>query len=98
MLIRIVKMTFRENAIEEFQALFDQYKNDIAGQPGCTHLDLLQDIKVPSIFMTYSHWESEEALNAYRSSETFGVVWPATKKLFGAKPEAWSVIEKRKVK
>lgn len=98
MIIRIVKMTFKKTCIAEFQALFDKHKNDIANQPGCNKLSLLQDINNPCIFMTYSWWDSESDLNNYRYSDTFGIVWPATKKLFAEKPEAWSVSEQVKVK
>ena len=40
--------------------------------------------------MTYSHWESEEALNKYRDSELFKSVWSFTKALFAEKPQAFS--------
>ncbi len=98
MVVRIVKMTFKTECIQEFQTLFERYKNEIANQPGCHKLSLLQDIQQSNIFMTYSWWEQESDLNNYRYSETFGVVWPATKKLFAAKPEAWSLEESVKVK
>ena len=42
-------------------------------------------------FFTYSYWDSENDLNNYRKSELFNEVWTFTKKLFNAKPEAWSV-------
>ena len=40
--------------------------------------------------MTYSHWESESALNQYRDSELFKSVWAFTKTLFSDKPVAFS--------
>ncbi len=46
------------------------------------------------VLFTYSHWESEAALETYRHSELFAEVWAATKVLFNAKPEAWSVQRK----
>jgi (4S)-4-hydroxy-5-phosphonooxypentane-2,3-dione isomerase len=30
-------------------------------------------------------------LNAYRESELFKFIWPRTKALFNAKPEAWTL-------
>ena len=36
-------------------------------------------------------WDSEEALDNYRSSPFFAETWRATKALFAAKAEAWSV-------
>lgn len=91
MITRIVKMTFKEESISTFEKLFEQYKEEIASQPGCSKLQLLQDVNRPEIFMTYSWWNSEDDLDAYRHSDTFKLVWPATKVLFAAKPEAWSV-------
>lgn len=93
MIIRIVKMTFKPEQVDEFKDLFKRHKSEIAGQPGCKKLSLLQDIKHSNVFMTYSWWDSQEDLDNYRDSTTFGVVWPATKILFSEKPEAWSVEE-----
>ena len=44
-----------------------------------------------NVLFTYSHWEDEESLNNYRISETFKEVWPQTKALFAAKPQAFSL-------
>ncbi|MCH9822867.1 MAG: antibiotic biosynthesis monooxygenase [Bacteroidetes bacterium] len=93
MITRIVKMTFKPDSVEDFQALFDKHKQEIAQQPGCKKLSLLRDINNPTVFMTYSWWESQEDLNNYRHSDTFGIVWPVTKALFSEKPDAWSVEE-----
>jgi heme-degrading monooxygenase HmoA len=40
---------------------------------------------------TYSQWDSEESLNAYRQTELFVQTWKRTKTLFQEKAEAWSV-------
>src|SRR5215204_578083 len=90
MLIRVVRMVFQEEKVTEFLAVFNDSKDKIRGFEGCKHMELLQDHNHPHIFMTYSHWESEEHLNNYRKSELFGQVWPATKKLFAAPPVAFS--------
>ncbi|MGV6844854.1 MAG: putative quinol monooxygenase, partial [Lutibacter sp.] len=58
---------------------------------GCRLLELNRDINNPSIFFTYSYWESENHLNQYRKSELFKEVWSHTKIYFNDKPEAWSV-------
>lgn len=91
MIIRIVKMTFRPEEVETFRTLFAAKKQLIRGFAGCAHLELWQDAQDAAIFFTYSHWESEEALNRYRFSELFKEVWSDTKALFAAKAEAWSV-------
>ncbi|MBS1622472.1 MAG: antibiotic biosynthesis monooxygenase [Bacteroidetes bacterium] len=88
-LIRIVKMTFRPEAVTEFQKIFDERKERIAAAPGCASVELLHDDGC--IFFTYSVWEDEVALETYRSSELFNSTWAMVKPLFAARAEAWSV-------
>jgi quinol monooxygenase YgiN len=87
-------MTFQEDKIEDFLKIFEKYKEAIRNQPGCQHLELWQDKDQLNVFSTYSLWENEEYLNQYRTSETFGIVWPATKALFAQKPIANSHIQR----
>ena len=91
MLKRIVKMTFREASVPEFLALFEEVKSTIRAREGCHHLELWQDKKAKNILFTFSIWENEEALNAYRHSDFFGKTWKRTKALFADRAEAWSV-------
>jgi len=91
MIVRIVKMTFRPDAIDEFNALFEERKMRIRNFAGCTHLELWQDNAQPNVFFTYSNWESQQALDHYRFSEFFKDTWGKTKALFEAPPQAWSV-------
>jgi heme-degrading monooxygenase HmoA len=41
--------------------------------------------------MTYSLWESTDALEAYRQSELFRTTWSATKLLFAERAVAFSM-------
>lgn len=91
MIIRIVKMSFQPDKVNDFLKIFNESKNKIRSSKGCTRLELLNDVEQKNIFFTYSYWETAEDLNNYRGSELFGSVWPGTKLLFNAKPEAWSV-------
>lgn len=97
MIIRIVKMTFMPEKVEAFLEVFHASKQFIRSMPGCNHLELLNDINSPTIFFTYSYWDSETELNNYRDSDLFKEVWSKTKILFSAKPEAWSVEQKVKL-
>lgn len=90
MLIRIVRMTFRPEEVKRFLDNFDANKEKIRNFPGCRHLELWQDENQKNIFMTFSHWDSEEALNQYRDSELFKSLWSYTKTLFADKPSAFS--------
>ena len=91
MIIRIVKMTFREDFVDEFLARLDQRKQGIRDFDGCHYLQILQDKNHPNIIFSHSHWNSEEALNRYRHSDFFAETWTFTKSGFIAKPEAWSL-------
>lgn len=91
MLVRIVKMSFDPKAIPAFLELFEAKKEAIRNRKGCKLLTLYQDKHNSAVFFTYSYWESEEDLEAYRNSELFTSVWAATKVHFNDKPMAWSV-------
>ena len=94
MIVRIVQMTFREEEVENFLALFQEKKHLIRAFEGCQHLELWQDAHDSNVFFTYSHWRDEESLNRYRFSELFKDIWGKTKALFASKPHAWSVNQK----
>lgn len=91
MFVRIVKMSFDPDKIEEFLDNFHQNKEKIRNFKGCNFLELYQDKKNSNIYFTYSYWESEQDLDFYRNSDLFKTVWAKTKILFNKKPEAWSV-------
>jgi autoinducer 2-degrading protein len=97
MLIRIVKMSFHPEKVEAFLSHFEGVKSKIRSTPGNHFLALYQDKDNKSQFFTYSFWDNEAALDAYRNSAFFGEVWTYTKTLFNAKPEAWSVTEIEKL-
>ncbi len=90
MLIRIVRMTFKAEGVDDFLENFHAHKQSIRNFPGCHHLELWQDENDKNIFLTHSYWESEDKLNQYRDSELFKTVWTFTKALFAAKPQAFS--------
>ncbi len=97
MLIRIVRMTFQPDKVEEFRTIFIESKEKIRAREGCEYLELWQDIHQPEVFVTHSHWQSEDHLNAYRDSELFKITWAKTKALFAYKPQAFSVKSLMKV-
>ena len=91
MIIRIVRMTFREEKVADFLKMFDETKHLIRHYPGCTNLELMKDAAANNIFITFSHWKSEQDLENYRNSELFGKVWKETKSYFADKPTAFSM-------
>jgi len=91
MLTRIVQMTFEPENIPSFEQIFRESSEQIRAFPGCLRLELLQDLSNPVVFFTYSIWESEAHLEAYRNSEFFRQVWAKTRQLFARKARAWSL-------
>ncbi len=93
MLVRLVKMTFKEERAGDFEELLKTIRPKIRNFPGCLHLDILRDLRRPHIFFSYSRWEGEEDLENYRQSEFFAQTWPRVSKWFSERPEAWSTEE-----
>jgi autoinducer 2-degrading protein len=91
MFVRIVKMGFHEDKVCEFLANFHTVKQYIRNFEGNSFLELYKDKNDPSVFFTYSYWETEAHLEAYKKSDLFCNTWAVTKPLFNIKPQAWSV-------
>jgi quinol monooxygenase YgiN len=97
MIIRVVRMTFQQDKVDEFLEIFDKSKEKIRARNGCEHLELLQDVHQPNVYTTYSYWQSEVNLNEYRDSELFEAVWRDTKALFSDRAMAHSYQQKIKL-
>ncbi|MEN9942831.1 MAG: hypothetical protein RLZZ91_832 [Bacteroidota bacterium] len=92
MVTRIVKMSFEKSNAALFLEIFNEHREQIRAAEGCTYLELCQTEENDStLFFTHSRWDSEEHLNNYRHSDIFKIVWPKTKALFNAQPQAWTV-------
>ena len=91
MLTRIVRMTFQPDELAAFDAIFEASKDQIRAFSGCQHVELLDDLDVPNVRVTYSLWDSPDALEAYRQSDFFRTTWAKTKVLFSEKPMAFSL-------
>lgn len=89
-MIRIVKMHFQDEHINDFKQLFTERKDKIRHFPGCTFLELWQDQHQPGIFYTYSIWQHENDLEQYRQSPIFQDTWQTVKQWFADKPMAFS--------
>lgn len=83
-------MQFKKELLGEFIAIYEQSSPVIRQFEGCRSVRLVQDVQMPERLFTISEWESEHSLNEYRHSDFFNKTWQATKKLFDARPEAWS--------
>ena len=92
MIVRIVRMHFSPSTVEDFLRIFYTNYDAIRHFEGCTHLELLHDLKDHAVCTTLSHWKDERSLERYRQSELFAGVWSRVKPLFTKRPEALSLI------
>ena len=56
MIVRIVRMTFQQEQLEAFEALFLQHRESIAQQPGCLGVECITDPDAPFVRGTLSRW------------------------------------------
>ncbi|MHC5309961.1 putative quinol monooxygenase [Myroides sp. LJL116] len=91
MFVRIVKLSFKQDQVENFLTYFEKIKHIVRNQPGCSFLELYQDKSDPSVFFTYSYWQDPQDLDNYRYSATFKEIWPYVKTMFKEDAMAWSV-------
>jgi quinol monooxygenase YgiN len=92
MITRVVKMTFKPENVQGFKEIFYESQKLIRAFEGCNRLDLMMDLNNECVFFTFSFWDTEENLNAYRQSYLFKNTWSKVKPLFSEKAEAWSLI------
>ncbi len=97
MIVRIVKMTFKREKIQDFLLFLEENKSKIRNFPGCLRIEILQEKNNPTVIMTHSYWDSEVDLENYRCSELFKFVWRNTKIHFDEKPEAYSMVSLDKI-
>lgn len=91
MIIRIVRMHFKEESVQTFLEIFQKHKNAIRKVNGCTHLELLKDVNHPQVYTTLSHWKRASDLEDYRNSDLFKEVWGKVKPLFSTHAQAFSL-------
>ena len=90
MVIRIVELSIQKDKLPFAQKYLAEVAPKVRNSPGCTHLRILMDLHNPGHITTYSHWNTEADLNAYRKSDIFNNFWSQIKPLFEAPARAWS--------
>jgi heme oxygenase (mycobilin-producing) len=91
MLVRIVRMYFLPDQVDDFLEMFERTKAAIRNAEGCSHLELFRDIHSPECFVTISNWGRHEDLEAYRQSELFKSTWRRVKPMFSKPAEAFTL-------
>lgn len=90
MITRIVKMEIEANQMNLFVKIFEQHAIKMKTVEGCMTMELVKDIFTPTTVFTISVWQGEKALDTYRTSQLFNLIWSELKPLFCAKPAAWT--------
>lgn len=91
MIYRVVKLEFSPEEVPVVKPLFEAVASKVRGANGCTHLEILFDLNTRGKVITYSYWEREEDLHAYRQSDFFRAFWSSIKPRFSRPAEAWSM-------
>lgn len=91
MITRIVRLSIAPEHKAAFITLFYTTYDSIRHYKGCHHLELFEDTREAGVIITLSLWESEDALDHYRSSDLFNGTWSKVKPLFSAPPIAFSM-------
>ena len=89
-MIRIVKLSFKDEYVQTFLELFEERKERIRQAEGCTKLELWLDEDDAASFITHSHWLAPHYLELYRNSLLFQETWSIVKPWFKHKPIAFS--------
>ena len=92
MIKRIVMMELLPGREASFLDIFEDAKKEIRAMSGCEGLEVLRSDQEGHVSVwTISFWQSEDDLNAYRSSALFKKTWSAVKPLFSGKARAWTL-------
>ncbi|MCE2845900.1 MAG: antibiotic biosynthesis monooxygenase [Sphingobacteriales bacterium] len=93
MLTRVVRLSFRPEAVAIFQQTLKSFEASIRESPGCLDLQIYRDKEDLHVFYTISRWQEASDLEAYRKSDLFGKVWKSVKPGFRSPALAWSLEE-----
>ncbi|GAB4282635.1 MAG: hypothetical protein Kow0068_07300 [Marinilabiliales bacterium] len=93
MITRIVKMEINEADIDSYLEKVQSVLDKIKSFDGCVSINILNDKEVSNRFFSYSTWESEEKLDAYRNSEWFKQIWSEIRQYFKSPAQAWMVVD-----
>ncbi len=92
MILRIVRMSFSPDKIQDFIKIFNESKTAIEASEGCFNVKLYVDHEHSNVYYTKSKWISPEALEKYRQSDLFKSTWARTKVLFNDSAQAHSLV------
>jgi quinol monooxygenase YgiN len=91
MITRVVRLSFKPEAVAGFLETMAAFSDSIRNSPGCTELTFFRDETDPDVFYTISRWEHASDLDRYRNSPLFGSIWKTVKPGFKVPATAWSM-------
>ena len=94
MIKRVVRLTLKDDAsINAFQEIYRSRNPFTKGVKGCREVKVLKDVDHDDVYYTFSIWDSNEDLEAYRQSNYFAETWPMVKAQLAKRAEAFSMTE-----
>lgn len=90
-IVRIVRLTFKQENLNDFRHFFRETSPRIKSFEGCMELQSFQDNELPNVVYTLSRWTSAEHLERYRQSDFFKTTWEKVSRWFDDKPQAFTL-------
>jgi quinol monooxygenase YgiN len=91
MIVRIVRMHFAPEGLALLREKLLQQAPHVRAFPGCSALTLHEDAEQRGAVYSVSYWQSLEALETYRQSQTFRAFWQEIKPYFVQPPQAFTL-------
>lgn len=88
---RIVKLVFDDKSLSSALELIACASSVVRDTKGCVYMQAHRVNNDPYTVFTYSLWEADEYLEAYRNTDYFKAFWKKLKPLFAERAEAWSL-------
>lgn len=91
-LVRIVRLSFREEHLDDFLQFYAQVQPQIAAFEGCMEVQAFRDNEQHTVIYTMSRWTNAAYLENYRQSDFFRDTWAQVSRWFEEKPQAFSLV------
>jgi len=92
MIVRLVFLPAKPEAFDRLAELYEEGSKVVRAQKGMRKLELFHDKEDPYTLVTISHWDSDEALQAYRHSEFFKEFWPKVRETLRSRATAQTLV------
>ncbi|MDX1483965.1 MAG: antibiotic biosynthesis monooxygenase family protein [Alphaproteobacteria bacterium] len=88
---RVILMNVAQGKAEDAERIWkEQCAPLMIDQAGCRLEKLMRSLDRPELFISYSEWDSMEAINAYRESTAHETIQKEVRALQGARAVVWA--------